>query len=734
MADVPQDTGGFSVRDQFAGKDGLLHPVTPPRPLQPHAVGQHGQHGHSPLPSRPPRNPSLPPIRVRVTMENIAKLMDWKKVLRGLLRRAWIIGIVTGGFLTLGIVAGVRSVGMRYDASISLLYRPDRQKQMLAAAGSSFMTKGLSRTTAVSMLCRSRNMEQVQATLHPPLTVSEMLFCIQAQSDKGSDIVRLVFTGASSGVAAVNVLNELGRVAMSDNATFYRSQAEQIADAFHKQASAAQKDLDRLTEALATYQAANHLIEPSADAQAFLTTVATTAEKLSAARIACESQATRIESYRQTIVAMPDEVLRESLEDNPLKRRISNTEVALMEARTKYGTANPRVQSLEDEIKETRRMLTGKTYDQTRERIFEPNPTKTLFQTELLRMEAERNSLQKNVQKLEAERAAVEQRFAFLPRQQIEVSAMQQQRKEAEERYHSMGKTAENAAMAASLDLADFEILEPARNATARLSKKVWLFPAAGLFAGFSLSFMLVLLRELLDPKLRTAHQVELAYTVPCLGMTEHGRELDPESMYFRFLPISRTLYKLNMRNQEALRPRSLAVLSSTSGEGKSSLAFQIAKYWARCGIKTACVDFNAATNPAIKTAEASHGIEEYLRGTTTWDQIVSIQENVACLKLRQPTPEMPELLHSDAMARFWSTLRATYPFVIIETPGIVEDRSGALLAGLADQCIFVIASPLTNRLVANTALDRLDLDGLRPVGIVLNMADPFYMQERGNA
>ena len=466
MADVPQDTGGFSVRDQFAGKGGLLRPSVPATAVRSGKVS---------LPSRPPRDPSQPPIRNRITLENAAKSLDWRKILSGVARRAWLIGSVTAGLGALGILGGIHASRTVYECRTSLLYRAERQKQMLSAAGSTFTSKGLSRTTAVSMLRRNRNLEQVRAALHPPLTIDEMRWSIQTKSDKGSDIVLLIFTNAPTKEVALNVLNELSRVALNDNAAFYRSQAEQVAEAFRAQSRSAKKELDRLTETLAAYQASNRLIEPSADAQAFLTSVAVAAEKLSAARIAYESQTTRIANYRQLIAGLPDEVLRESLEDSPLKRRISNTEVALMEARTKYGTDNPRVRTLEEEIKEMRRLMTDKEYNQTRERVFEPNPTKKLFATELLRLEAELTILEQNMKRVEAERAAVEQRFAFLPRQQIEVANMQQQRKATEELYRAMEKTADNAAMAANLDMGDFEVLEPARGAAASRSAQVWL-------------------------------------------------------------------------------------------------------------------------------------------------------------------------------------------------------------------------------------------------------------------
>jgi hypothetical protein len=106
-------------------------------------------------------------------------------------------------------------------------------------------------------------------------------------------------------------------------------------------------------------------------------------------------------NYKKLIAQLPNEVLSQSLEDNPIKRRIANAEVALMEARTRYGADNPRVLLMEDSLREMRKTMTSESYNDNRERVYVENPVKREFETELLKLEAEKQVLEQSVQKIE---------------------------------------------------------------------------------------------------------------------------------------------------------------------------------------------------------------------------------------------------------------------------------------------------------------------------------------------
>lgn len=712
MSNTKDDTGHeFSVRDPLAGGD-----AASPTPVISEDVPSSGVRG--PV----ERGSLLPPLRRPLTAENMLKLVDWDKLGRGVMRRLWLIGLVTAVAVTLGLVGAVRAGRPKYDARASLLYRTDRQKQTLAASGSAVAIKGLARSTALSLLRRTSNLEAVRTNLNINMSVNDLRWRIQTKSERNSEIVILTVDEMPTADSAVNVVNELVRVALAGNRDLYRSQAIAAVEQFQRQALQARKELNVVSDQLTAFQATNRLLEAAADTAAFLDSVAVVSERLSAAKIAHDAQRVRIENYRKIIAGLPAEVVKDSFEDNPLKRRISNTEVALMEARTRYGPDNPRVKTLEDEIREMRRTLGDKTFDETRERVYEPNPAKRQFEQELLKLEAELSVLAQTVSQVSAERAEVEKRFAHLPRQQMVLAGFLQRRAAADDLCRVLEKSASEAKVAAELDLGDFELMEPARAATVTRSKMAVVLPFLALIFGLLGGALLCVALECLDPKLRTSRQVELAYTAPCLGavaVTEAAGLADA------FLPVCRSIYQRWGQPSVAEGARVLAVLSAQHGEGKSTLAFQIARYWAGLDVKTAYLDFDVGPNPVLNVPATQRGMEEYLADRAGWESVLFIRHNVACFKLMADAGDLPERLHGKAMARLMETLRANYGCVVIDTPAFLESRNAEMLARLADGAVWVIDSSRTSRATVNLAFDELDSAGIRPFGLVLNCVEP---------
>lgn len=685
------------------------------------------------LPARRPRPENRPPLR-RPAGENPLQAVDWTGLLRAVGARKALIAAVTAVALGAGVLGAVKVNRPRFDARASLLYRPERQKQLVSASGSSFAVRGLARPTAVGLLRRGRTMEQIIANLKLPLTVDELKWMTRTSSEKNSEIVLLDVSGAPTAGTAIGIANELARAAIADNAAFYRGQALDAKRQFEAQADEARKVLEAAARALTEFQATNRLMEASADIQAFYDAAAAAAERLSNAQVEKRSLAVRIENYRRLIKDMPDEIVRESYENSPLKRRISNTEVALMEARTKYGPDNPRVKALEEEILEMRRMVSDQSFDQNREQVFEANPTKQQFAAELLKLEAEQQVAERNVDQLAAELAQVERRFEHLPRQQLQFAALQQRRAAADDMVRALKRSADDAALAADLDLADFELLEPARRSASSRSPLVGVLPVLGLLFGLAGGVALAAALAFLDPRWRTRRQVELALQIPAIVEVRRRNDLSPANAYAHLLPLCRRIYeRWTVWNSE--RPcRSIAVLGSVPGEGRSTVAWHAARYFSSMNLRVACVDFDGAPNPWIHAVRPEAGLESFLRGIAPWERARSEADGVTVFKVATPTPDLVELLRTPAMGRFWGMLSSSFDMILLEGPGTPGDPAGAFLAEMADRFVCVIGAGIARRDEVLAALEPIDRNGLSPDLAVVNLVDPRFAETPDSA
>jgi len=718
---IPDNTG-FSVREQLAAMD-PGHMTPPSGGSVPGGGAAPGNAAPSPSPS--PSAAPLEPLRRRVSAENILRMVDWQGLLHGILKRSWLILLIGVAALGLGI-AGARRLGaLRYDARASLLYRADRQSQATSAIGNRGSVKGLARATAVSLLRRASALDTVIERLKLPMTSEELGWRIRIQTDRYSEIILLHVEHMPTADSAIGVANELARVGLAENAAFYREQATRQAAPLQQQLDSAREEWNTAREALTTFQSEYRLLEVAADTKAFLDSMGAVSERLQSARIARDAQDVRIGNYEELIAKMPAEVLRESFEDNPVKRRLANTEVALMEARARYGPENPQVLQMEDSIREMRRTLADSSFDESRERVYVPNPDRKTFELEILRLKAEREVLDQALTQTDAQAQALQQRYAHLPDQQVKLAAHLQRYAAAESLYRSLERAIADARVAADLDLADFEMLEPARRATASRSRMASILPIAALLLGLLGATGLCVIIELSDPRYRSARQLEQLYAIPCLASVPTAPR---DALDAACLPACRLIYQ-HVNGQPSARPGGLVICIASAGpqEGRSTLAGALARYWASLGATAAVVDFTATRNPMQPGAQSTTGLERYLEEDATWDEVIVRDGSIDGLKRAFDRGNLPELLHGKAMRRLMETLRARYACVVIEAPPWQDEpQAGRMLAQASDRLIWLIDRERSSRRIVNPVFDALDRYAVRPLGIVFNRDGRF--------
>ena len=661
------------------------------------------------------------PIKRPLTPENLLSLIDWNQLVYGVFRRTWIIIILLSIGILLGIFIRKKTGKPRYEARCSILYREDRQKQMQSSTGFGVSIQGLGRSTATSLLRRSANLETVISNLNLGMTTEELGWRVQAQSERNSEIILMRVEFMPSEQQAVATANEIVRVGLQNNRNFYSKQAMQMTVQFEQQCDAARTEAAAVKKELVEFQARHQLIEVNADTQAFLNSMNSVNERLHAARIARDSQSMRIKNYKRLIKDMPDEVMQESFEDNPVKRRIANMEVALMEARTRYGPENPRILQMEDSIREMRKTLSDDSFNSSRESVYIRNPAKQEFELEVMRLEAEQGVLVQNVVQIEQQAAKLKEKYKSLPVQQLRLAALHQRQTAAEALVQSLEKNIADARRTADLDLCDFELLEPARTATETQGKLAALLPAVcvlfSLFSGIGLCLIL----SLADPKLRSPGQITRLYNISCIGTISKSEK---EQIPAVFLPVCRNLYHQIQALPSTGNTHVFCILSACPGDGKSTLSFQTARYWTTLGIKTALLDFDSAPNPWIKTDENQAGIESYLSGRASLNEIVSEREGIACLKRIVDTGDLPEQMHGEAMTELMKTLKSSYDCVIMEAPAWLLDESSArMIAQIAGSVIWIAASSRSTRTTLNSAFETLQRTTIRPIGLILNQA-----------
>jgi len=168
-----------------------------------------------------------------------------------------------------------------------------------------------------------------------------------------------------------------------------------------------------------------------------------------------------------------------------------------------------------------------------------------------------------------------------------------------------------------------------------------------------------------------------------------------------------------------------VCVTSTGPGEGKSTVASNLAVVTAQSGKKTLLIDCDQRKPRQHKIFGVTNekGLSNLLADESTFALAVqkSGVDNLLILTAGTKPPNPSELLSSSKMKNFIGSLRNSLDFIIIDTPPLLMVTDAQLLASYIDGYIMTVASGEADRDGAAKAKELLDNVNGKILGVVLN-------------
>jgi len=713
----------FRIKDQFSHLDSI--PPTLARDA--------ARSSKAPVPgsglaesARPGRT-----IRKENAFQDFFRNLDLIKIVRGIYRKFWMILISAFGMMILLLpLAHSLKGGATWSAESVIIYTKPTQKQ-IDTQGSSFLLRPLSQDTLVDMFLSPSHIK----ALEDAVGVKPLQKKVSYNSQSKSDVVTLRISDMPTEKKAIEAVNKLSEIIITSNDSYYRQIAAAAYEQYKAQREIAEQAFNDAVKAVESFQLKNQLLELNTQYQNYFSSVNAASERLSIAQVAHEGLLVRIKNYEKMITELPEEVLNESLEENPLKRRISNAEAALLDARIQYASDNPKILRQEREIAELRKLLQSGGYDETRERTYVKNPLKGQLEGELLKLRSEEDVAMQQVASLKKDFTDLQVKFQDLPRLEKEYAALLGSRAQTDTALKNLKASEESARLTMQAGLSDFKPISQATIGEATAASLIGkIIPLVGFIFGFFGGLVLVLIIELLDAKIRTQQQLENAYSAPCLASIIEIPNLEDYDTYQLLLPSLREISeRLNVVLQ-GHRAKAIGFFSSLDGEGKSILSFNLARYYSSLNIKVLFVGFDALANPCLPAAAEigwpQKGIEDYLRGKTELADMISNVNGVDVIRVQELRADLLDLAKGSAMPRLWDLLRQNYDLIITEAPAVLDHPLSGTIAGFQDEIIYVLASPVSDRRLVDAGLEFLEDRGLAPRAVIFNRVNPYYLED----
>ena len=275
------------------------------------------------------------------------------------------------------------------------------------------------------------------------------------------------------------------------------------------------------------------------------------------------------------------------------------------------------------------------------------------------------------------------------------------------------------------------EVSESAQLPTSPVSPQVERNVLLGAVLGGLLGLGYAVVRSLLDRRIRSGEDVERDTGVAVVGSVP-----DVGKAGGIFVGTASGNAALASEGVRRLRtnlsymdvddpPRAIVVTSPKQGDGKSTVAANLAAAIAASGQRVTLVDadLRRPTIASISDLDDAVGLTDVLTGRLSLDDAVQPHPMITGLTVltsgtRPPNPS--EILGSQAMRSVIKDL-AVDGMVIIDAPPLLPVTDAAVVAHSADGALVVVSAGRTLDTELGNALSHLRTVNARPLGIILN-------------
>jgi polysaccharide biosynthesis transport protein len=330
--------------------------------------------------------------------------------------------------------------------------------------------------------------------------------------------------------------------------------------------------------------------------------------------------------------------------------------------------------------------------------------------------------------------------------------------------YDGLLQRLKEAGVSAGMNASNIRIVDAAVPPTKPVSPRPFLNLGLALLLGLGCGVGVAFLQEHWDNTLKNSDDIERLLRVPTLALIPSRESLNHASVYAQtgqsLMPPNGKhagLQKLSAKAwiridnngtqhsalSEAFRglrtsvllsaagrpPRSLTFVSAEPGEGKTTIASNLAICLAQLGKRVLLIDGDMrrpCVHKLFDITDHPGGLVTYLTGEDDWRQLVrpTGMANLDCLVCGPVPPNPSELLSSDRMQTLIREAMTDYQFVLVDAPPLLNVADGRILATMVEGAILVVRGGFTSReLVQHAQLHIRDV-GAHLIGVVLNDVD----------
>ena len=319
-------------------------------------------------------------------------------------------------------------------------------------------------------------------------------------------------------------------------------------------------------------------------------------------------------------------------------------------------------------------------------------------------------------------------------RKAIDYSVLERDVESSTQIYQSLLQRAKETGVSGALKTSNIRIVDAADVSADPVSPRRMLNLLIGLLVGAICGVGVAFFFEYMDNRIKTPEELQSHLGLPSMGLIpkltgEHASDPlinngVPQNFSEAFRGL-RTNVLFSFADEGA---RSIVVTSTGPGEGKTTVATNLALGMAMAGQRVLLIDADMR-RPRVHEAlkmEREPGLSNLLVGAAKANEVMrkTSVPNFYVLPAGTTPPNPAELLGSKRFAELMGSLRDHFDLVVIDTPPVMAVTDAAVIGYRASGVLFVCAADATSRHAAQAALDQLEHARVHFIGAVLNRVD----------
>lgn len=442
----------------------------------------------------------------------------------------------------------------------------------------------------------------------------------------------------------------------------------------------------------------------------------------------------------------------QSVSVQAIYQRLQEVKVELARQRNYLSDNNPQVISLQEEKAELQQLVQeeiAQTLGREQQaalgniNVLALGDFKDGQIAEFASLGLQRSGLQERLATLNRTYQSNQQRSNTLPRLEEEQKELERQVEAAQSTYETLLSKLQETQIAEEQDIGKVRIISDAIIPEQAVESGFTKIVFAGGILGTLLGVMVAFLLDLKDNTIKNTKEAEEMLPYPLQGVIPNFKVINPGTQK----KIPETSLSLATNNQLALSIRealyniqvnlklletqkeikTLAITSSISQEGKSSISANYAATQAQCGKRILLVDgdLRRPTQHNIWQISNRVGLSNVLNQEVEWHQAVQkVMPNLDVLTAGTIPDNPVSLLNSVFMGILVSKLAKNYDRIIFDTPPLVGLADTKILGKLVDGLLLVVRPGIASYGSVTATKKILAASNLNILGVVTNGVD----------